>query len=163
MLLTYRHPLVAAVVIGAILIGLAMVLPLLLRVLSSLLRGVSGRVTSWFSAPTASVAIPEWLAPDLRSLQDSVNSQAVPCFARKIPNAPRMKRGYLVFTDRNVYFAHQGVCKAKLRQLDGTGLALTRGLIFDVAGPEQDTGKWSVYLTKDCTAPSYPAVVQASR
>jgi hypothetical protein len=151
-LLTYQHPAVALGVIVAILIGIAIVLPFIVRVLTLMLRGLSGRVTSWFSTPVSSVPPPAWLAPELPGL---AAKQIVPCFARRVPKAPWIKRGYLVFSDSRVHFAYRGLVRPRVVEMECDGLSLNRGVIFDLLGPEADRkNRWSVYLTKDCTAPA---------
>jgi hypothetical protein len=137
--LTYTHPLISLGVTIALLIAVAIVLPLLFRILSFGLHGVIGRISSLFSTRGA-VVPPGWLRQELGS-----DAEAVPCFARRIPKGPWAQYGYLVGKPDRLYFAYRGWVKPRLIALAEGGTRHTRGLLFDTL----EHLEWSVYFTKD--------------
>lgn len=139
--LTYKHPEIAIAVVLVLAIGMVIVLPMIWRVVWFGFHGVAGRIRAFFPASGPQPA-PAWLEQ---------SGDVVPCFARTIPKVPRMRQGYLVLAKDGAHFACKGWFGKKVIAVDAAGLTMKRGLLFDVAA----TGKWTVYLTKDCSrAPS---------
>ncbi len=148
-LLTYQHPMIAAGIVAALLIGIAIAMPFLLRVLTFLASGLAGRISSWFSSSDA-CAIPAWLAPELDRLGSG--RSVYRCFARKVPKAARMRQGYLIVAEKQWYFAFRGWVRPRLIPISSPAPTVDRGLLFDTLGADD----WSVYFTKDCSPGNQP-------
>jgi hypothetical protein len=126
-ILTYKHPAAAIAVVSVLAIAMAVMLPLIWRIVWFGFHGIAGR---------------------FRALVPATGPRdAMPCFARGIPKVARLRRGYLVFGQDSAHFTFQGWFGKREVPIDMAGLQLTRGLLFDVAA----TDKWAVYLTKDCS------------
>ena len=150
-LLTYKHPAVALAVIGALLAGMAIALPYLIRIIKLAFQGITGRIASWFGSPGSGNAAPDWLPPE------QAGGEVYRAFARRVPKAPSLQQGYLIVGKDKAAFAYRGWFKTRVLELDPANLRVTRGLLFDVVAPDAEKGGWSVYLTKDCsTYDRYP-------
>jgi hypothetical protein len=123
--LTYKHPEIAIAVVSVLALGMALVLPLIWRIVRFGFHGVVGRVRALFRVSGA--------------------GDAVPCFARTVPNVPRMRRGHLVIGKDGARFVSKGWFGKREIPIDLAGMKVTRGLLFDVAAGD----RWTVYLTKD--------------
>jgi hypothetical protein len=135
--LTYKHPEIAIAVVVVLVIGMAIVLPLIWRVLRFGFHGVAGRIRALFPG-AGPKPLPEWVG---------ASAEAVPCFARTVAKVPKMRRGYLIFEKDGGHFACHGWLGKKVTPVDTAGLTLTPGLLFDVLA----TDRWTVYVTKDCS------------
>lgn len=125
--LTYQHPRIALGVIGALLVGMAIALPFILRLLNFAFHGLRGRVVSWF--------VPAEAAP------------ALPCFARKVRGAPWLRYGSLTMGTSDAEFAWRG-WRPRAVSLGPPDFVVKRGLLFDTI----EANGWSVYVTKDAAA-----------
>ena len=131
-LLTYQHPQIAAAVTAVLILGIALVLPLILRLLNFAFHGVRGRLASFF-------------LPGTLDLTEA--SIAVPCFARRIPGVPGMRAGTLSLEPSSAQFAYRG-WRSRVIPLEASGVVVKRGLLFDTV----ETEGWSVYVAKDSRA-----------
>ncbi len=143
-LLVYKHPAVAVTLVVIMLIGMALVLPILLRVCALLFWGLRGRLTSLFAAQ-APVLAPEWLSRELGP------QTAYRCFARSVPGVARLKQGYLVQANGKLSFATKGITGAKFVTLDTplNAMQVHRGLLFDLATAQTGKRQTVIYFTKD--------------
>lgn len=133
-LLIYKHPLVALCLVGGLIVGMAIALPMIIRTLVLLWSGLRGRFSSWFAAPNS---------PGLE------DRQVYSCFARRLPGVPRLSKGNLVLqTGQQPRFEYRKWFRARSVLVNPAPGNFTRGLIYDQMGAD---GKWSVYLTKDCS------------
>ena len=96
--LTYKHPEIAIAVVMALVIGMAIVLPLIWRVLRFGFHGVAGRIRALFPG-AGPKPLPEWLGASV---------EAVPCFARTLTKVPKMRSGFLIFEKDGGHFASNG-------------------------------------------------------
>jgi hypothetical protein len=150
--LIYRSPRIALLVLGVILLALAFVTPLLLRVLRFVLRGIGGRILSWIPGrdPFKSVPCPNWLNTRLAQVLPARNEKLYHCFARSVRNAPRMKRGFLVWTPQRQWFACRRLFRPVVVELGAGDAEFHPGMIFDVfaiTGPGRV--RETFYFTKD--------------
>ena len=145
-LLVYKHPAIALVVVIVLLIGMALLLPILLRICTLVFRGLRGRFTSLFTARQPLTA-PDWLSREVAS------ATAYPCFARSVPGIARLKQGYLVQANGRMLFAAKGVLGTKFVSLDGSpeSFDVHRGLIFDIVTVRTGNRAAMLYFTKDCS------------
>lgn len=128
--LAYRHPQIALPVLGAILLGIALLLPLLLRALLFVLAGFRGvlRSLAGWDAPGG---IPEWV--DLKALELTTAGarHALPCFARKVVGLPRLHRAYLVQAEDGWHLLHHRWFRAHSFAFAGDPVRITPGLLWD--------------------------------
>jgi hypothetical protein len=143
-LLTYQHPAIAIGVVVALLAAMAILLPMIVRILRFVSHGVIARIASWFSSRQKE-APPEWLARELNG-----PCEVYRCFARSIPKSPRMQPGYLVFVDGRQLFASRGWIRTRVAPVDFSNLTVSPGVLFDVIS----AGRCSIYMTKDCALPA---------
>lgn len=133
-LLIYKNPLIALCVVGGLIVGMAILLPTIIRVLTFLFSGIKGRFASWFEAPSSA---------------DSESGQVFRAFARRLPGVPRLTKGSLIMqVGQPPRFEYRKWMAARSIPISHPASNFTRGLIFDQMGAD---GKWSVYLTKDCS------------
>ena len=75
------------------------------------------------------------------------------CFARDVQKVPKMKKGYLLWQQDELLFAHLHFFRPRVILLGVTGenaTDLSRGLVFDVLEVVGYTGtRQTFYLTKD--------------
>ena len=131
-LLTYQHPQIAAAVTAILILGIALVLPLILRLLNFAFHGVRGRLASFF-------------LPGTLDLTEA--SLALPCFARRIPGVSGMRAGTLTLEPSGAHFAYRG-WRSRVIPLEASGVLVKRGLLFDTV----ETEGWSVYVAKNSRA-----------
>lgn len=128
--LAYRHPQIALPVLGAILLGLALLLPLLLRALVFVLVGLRGALRSLVGRGDPD-EIPEWV--DLKALELTATGarHALPCFARKVVGLPRFHRAYLVQAEDGWHLVHHRWFRAHSFAFAGDPVRITPGLLWD--------------------------------
>lgn len=157
-LLVYTHPMAALAVLLTLLTAIAIFTPLLYRILVFMMRGVAGRVMSWFPGPgdSAPAVCPAWLEGRLAAIAPARDERVFPCFARSCDRAPKMKRGYLVRTGERYYFAYRAFGKPRVIPLgsdEKRDVSLHTGTLFDVlAVSDARNRKDTVYLAKDWSA-----------
>jgi len=132
--LAYQYPHIAVPVFVLIIVGIAMFVPLLLRILRFLIAGLMGRVVSWFSA-IPSDDVPEWV-PDRKN--------AVRAFARSAKGAPKLASGWLHPASGQFHFRRFGVKKV----LDAGAVepGVNWGLVYNVVRTEAGA---TFYVTKE--------------
>lgn len=141
LMLAYTHPLIALPLLLAIVTGIAIMVPFLLRVLRFLLRTVTGRLLS-FNHPNPDIEIPAWAR---RSGERSVLA-----FVRNGKGLGRLRQIYLglggtetTLRLRSLFGGQKTIAVSKCEEP-------VRGLFLDsIDMTAQDGAKISVYLTKD--------------
>jgi|HubBroStandDraft_4_1064222.scaffolds.fasta_scaffold03303_3 hypothetical protein len=159
--LIYRSPWIALLVLGVILLALALVTPLLIRVLRFVVRGIGGRILSWIPGrdPHKSAPCPNWLNTLLSQVLAARNEKLYYCFARSVRHAPRMKGGYLVWTPHGQWFACRRLFRTVVVELGSRDAVFHSGVIFDVfAVTGRGRVRETLYFTKDC-----PTAFRAAR
>jgi hypothetical protein len=135
LLLAYQHPYIALPVLGALLVAMMMVLPLLLRILRFIIACCLGRLLS-FGADADKSDVPVWMQEHLHG------STPVRLFARK-GRLPRLTMGYLVGED----FFYKRWFRVHKRHIHGLlDATISRGLFAEVILLPDGT---SFYLTKE--------------
>jgi len=134
--LVYQYPMVALPVLLMILVGIAILLPLLLRVARFLVAGLWARVASLLGV-TAAEAAESWVPTQV---------QAVRVFSRKVKGAPRLKPGYLLLYGNRTQFAYRRWGRTKTVDVGALELTPTWGFVFNVL-PCADGA--SFYVTKE--------------
>lgn len=158
-LLVYQHPAVAIGIVVAMLIGIALIAPLLIRAMRLLFHGFAARFRSLFSGRAPAVDTPAWLESELRS-QAAGPWRVRRCFARSVPGISRMKDGYLAMDGGKTVFAAKGLIGAKIVPIEH--VETLRGLVFDLVIAQSGGRRATMYLTKDGEESYKPAAV-ASR
>ncbi len=131
--LAYSHPYVAIPVLVALIFSIALMLPLLFRVLHFLLAGFAGRIMSWVRS-AGRYEVSEWAELAILELDSRGTQQVVRAFARKVKGAPRLKDGFLAHLGGRWHFLHRGLLKTKSIAMDEGGidpLRVTKGLLWD--------------------------------
>lgn len=115
--LVYLHPYVALPVLAALLLLVALVLPLVLRVLNLLLAGLAGWIRTWIPGSRPG-ALPRWAHAALLDLDPDGPDWVGEAFARKAKGAPQLKSGFLARMPHQWVFVHRGLFKAKVLRMD---------------------------------------------
>jgi hypothetical protein len=138
--LAYQYPWVALPVIGAVIVGIAVMLPYLFRVLFFLLRTAWGVLMSW-TEPDPDSEIPAWAAaPGHRVIKGYIRSGKG--LARLRPAYVRLDRDSAVLSSKGWFST-----KTETMKLPGR---LVSGVVLDFLELETADGrKASLYLTKD--------------
>ncbi len=156
LLLAYNYPWVALPIAVTAVVGIALALPFLVRILRFLLRTLTGRLTS-FLRPSRTAEIPAWARP--------AGSDVVLCFVRSGRSLGRLRRAYLARGSEGGVLRWEGAFGKKEVPLREIGSPV-RGLFLDmVEMTAVDGERLSVYITKDwadlVARPAAPA--QAAR
>jgi Domain of unknown function (DUF4126) len=125
LLLVYKYPMAALIVILTLLALIAWLTPLLYRTLRFLFAGMSGRLRSWFAPRTPGAA-------------------AIPCYARRVRGAPLLKKGHLTRAENGIAFCWTRFGRPN-RLLLPSQYSISTGAIYD----QVSTGGARIYLTKD--------------
>ncbi len=131
--LAYSHPTIAIPVLVALILLIALMLPLLFRVLHFLLVGFAGRIMSWVRR-AGRHEVPQWAELAILELDPLGSDHVVRAFARQVKGAPRLKDGYLVHLQGRWNFIYRGLLKPKTVALDEgplDPLRVDQGLIWD--------------------------------
>lgn len=115
--LAYSHPYVAIPVLLTLILSIALMLPLLFRVLHFLLVGFTGRVRSWFWQADRH-QVPQWAELAILALDAKGSQCVVRAFARQVKGAPRLKDGFLAYLGGRWHFFHSGLWKTRDVLLD---------------------------------------------
>lgn len=135
LLLAYQHPYIALPVLGALLVAMVAVLPLLLRILRFVVACVLGRLFSFWAHADKS-DVPVWIQEQARG------EVPVRLYVRK-GRFPRLVLGYLVGRE----FLYKSWFRVRKRPIDGlTSATVSRGLFAEVILLADGT---SFYLTKE--------------
>ena len=134
--LVYQYPMVALPVLLVILVGIAILLPLLLRVARFLVAGLWGRLASLVGV-TPTEAADDWVPTQV---------QAVRVFSRKVKGAPRLKPGYLLLYGNRTQFAYRRWGRTKTVDVGAPESTPMWGFVFNVV---PCAGGASFYVTKE--------------
>ncbi len=136
LVLVYQYPMVALPVLLVIVVGIAILLPLLLRVARFLVAGLWGRVVSIVClTPTE---VPEgWVPTQVR---------AVRVFSRIVKGAPRLKPGHLLLYGNRTQFVYRSWGRTKTLDVGAPESTPTWGFVFNVV---PCAGGASFYVTKE--------------
>ena len=136
LVLAYTHPYIALPVLGAILLVIALLLPLVGRVLRFLLAGLGGWLMSWVGGAGLR-GRPGWLARALPALGvEGGTQQTVLAFARRVKGVPRLKEGFLARSGDQWLFLYRRFLRTRVARLDegpGESLGWGRGFFWDTA------------------------------
>jgi hypothetical protein len=143
LLLAYSYPWIALPLLLAMVVGIAMALPFLFRVLGFLLRTLQGRLLS-FVSPDAASEIPAWARES--------GSTMVLGFIRSGKGLGRLRRAYWKLRPGEGSLRVKGWLGSKAMELKPPGQHV-EGLFLDyVELPTKDGNLISIYLTKDWAA-----------
>lgn len=141
--LTYKHPEIAVPLISALIIGVLVLLPVLLRVLRFTRRGVGGRVASWVSEASRN-DLPAWV--------NDLHGDAIRCYFRSGGRMRRLKEVYVVRNGAVWWLAEKRLLKSACEPLQVTSTAITSGLLYDVLILRNGNAEQSFYVTKEWSA-----------
>jgi hypothetical protein len=110
LMLVNQHPLAAILVVIACLALIVLLGPLLFRTIIMFLRGVAGRAVFWNSDPPIP---PAWLSRLIAESGVPARCDVYPAFARSVPGAPRVKKGFLLCADSETMFAWRSWFRSK--------------------------------------------------
>jgi hypothetical protein len=104
--LMYTYPWAALGVVLVLIVVMAVITPLLFRMIRFLLSGVAGTLASWFGSHEAALeAVPDWLDKKLSSGETGARPRIYPAYARNVPGAPSFQPGYLIVLPGKMQFA----------------------------------------------------------
>jgi hypothetical protein len=158
--LMYTYPWVALGIVLVLIALMAVITPLLFRMIRFLLAGVAGVVGNWSGAHDAPLSpAPDWLATKFRDSASAAKLRVYPCYARKVPGAPSFQPGYLVVHPEGLHFAFRTLFRTGTMPLatsPSPGCSFQRRILFDVVAI--DTGRSPAMV---CVAKSWSAALQA--
>jgi hypothetical protein len=117
LVLAYAHPYLALPLLGALVLLIALLLPLGFRVMDFLLTGLAGRAMSWVKQARRH-EVPRWVELALLEADPSGSDWVARAFARKAKGVPRLKDGYLARIGNRWGFVHRGLFRAKVVLMD---------------------------------------------
>jgi hypothetical protein len=139
--LMYTYPWVALGVVLALIALMAVITPLLLRLIRFLISGLAGSAASWFGSHEKPLDyVPDWLEQKLAGAQTGDTSKTgpkpriYPAYARNVPGAPSFQPGYLVALPGNLQFAFTTLFRRALVPLSDNPAAacsFERRLLFN--------------------------------
>ena len=134
--LMYTYPWVALGVLLVLMTLMAVITPLLFRMIRFLLSGVAGTLASWFGAREAPLdSIPTWLEERLSGGGAKAKPSVFPAYARNVPGAPSFQPGYLVVSPGGPQFAFATIFRRGLVPLSekpSAACSLERRLLFNL-------------------------------
>jgi hypothetical protein len=134
--LMYTYPWVALGVVLVLIALMAVITPLLFRMIRFLLSGVAGTLASWFGSRDAPLdSIPGWLEERLSDGGTRAKLRVFPAYARNVPGAPSFQPGYLIVLPGKMQFAFTTLFRNGLVPLtDSPSLACSfeRRLLFNL-------------------------------
>lgn len=140
LLLAYNYPWIALPIALTAVVGIAIAIPYLLRILRFLLRTLGGRLGS-FADPDVEGEIPEWAT--------QAGARTTLCFIRSGKSLGKLRPAYLSRQGAGAVLRLEGAIKRKeiaIKQLDQP----MRGLFLNMIEMTASDGtRMSVYLTKD--------------
>jgi hypothetical protein len=134
LLLAYNYPWIALGVVIAILAVMAMVAPLLFRILRIGWNGFRGRLVSWTGS----------FEPEAEDWINAGSSAFTKAFARTCPGVRRLQAGYIVW-DRQPRFVYRRWFRVQEKKLAPSAWSWSKGVIYNVAA----CGDTSFYITKE--------------
>jgi hypothetical protein len=149
--LVYLHPYVAIPVLLGLLALIALLLPLVLRLLNFLAAGLAGKARSWMPG-MESAPVPNWAGLVLKELDPAGPLWIGEAYAGQVKGVPRLKPGYLARMPGQWVFVHRGLGRAKAVPMDASqpaAVGLDRYFLWDSLNLAQKGGVQNVLLTKD--------------
>ncbi len=133
--LVYTHPYIALPVLAAILVLIALLLPLAFRVVNFLLSSLGGRIRSWVNQ-AGRQDVPRWVELALLEVEPLEAAWVGRAFARRVKGAPRLREGYLARIGNRWVFIHRGIFRTKAILMEEgrrEPVRLDTGLFWDCA------------------------------
>lgn len=138
--LMYTYPWVALGVVLVLIVLMAVITPLLFRLIRFLLSGLAGSVASWFGSHDKPLYyVPDWLEQKLASVQTTAKPRVYPAYSRNVPGAPSFQPGYLVVLPDKLLFAFTTLFRNGVAPLsDDPSLACSfeKRLLFNLVAVE---------------------------
>ena len=158
--LMYTYPWVALGVVLVLIVLMAVITPLLFRMIRFLLAGVVGAVGSAFGAHDAPRrVVPDWLVRKYPGAGAAAQTRIYPCYSRKIPGAPSFQGGYLVVLPGGLHFAFRTLFRSgfvPLAENPDAACSFQRRILFDVMAVEAVRSPVLI-----CVAKNWSRAVQA--
>ncbi len=146
--LMYTYPLVALGVVLSLIVLMAVITPLLFRLIRFLISGLAGSVASWFGSHDKPLYyVPDWLEQKLASAQTGDTSETgtkpcvYPAYARSVPGAPSFQPGYLIVLPGKLQFAFTTLFRQSLVPLTdnpSAACSFERRLLFNLVAVESE-------------------------
>jgi len=133
--LAYAHPRIALCVLAALLLFIAMLLPLVLRVFRFTLTSLAGRIMAWVRSAERR-QVPRWVELALLEVDSGGADWVGRAFARRVKGVPRLRGGYLARLGNRWIFIHRGVLGTKVLQMEEgrrEPARLDAGMLWDSA------------------------------
>jgi len=151
--LMYTYPWVALGVVLVLIALMAVIAPLLFRMIRFLLAGVAGVVASSFGTRDASLSpAPDWLTTKFPGSESAANARIYPCYARKVPGAPSFQPGYLVVFPGGLHFAFRTLLRSgfvPLGESPQPACSFQRRLLSDVIAVDTGRSPALICVAKD--------------
>jgi hypothetical protein len=138
--LMYTYPWVALGILLVLIAVMAVITPLLFRMIRFLLSGVAGTLANWFGPHDAPLdAIPDWLDEKLAGGEAGARPRVYPAYARNVPGAPSFQPGYLVVFPGKLQFAFTTLFRQSvipLSENSSAACSFERRLLFNLIAVE---------------------------
>jgi hypothetical protein len=151
LMLAYHNPVVASIVLSAVVLLMAFFIPRLLRTLGFLFSSLAGRVRSWFG-PAAPASAPAWVLERALAADPSGRFRILEAYAKVVKGAPRLADGFLVRSEKGWHFVYRGLFRSRTVDLDEgrlEPLRTDRGWFYDTLHFSREGKVMSFYVTKD--------------
>ena len=106
LVLAFTHPVPALIILALLILGIALLLPMLGRVLRFMLRALGGRIRAFFTVADRE-ELPAWAADAVHPLDPESRGAVAQGFAWTLKGVPRLREGWLVGAHAEWHF----VCK----------------------------------------------------
>ncbi len=140
LILSYKHPEIAVPLLVALIIGVFILLPVLLRVLRFTLAGIGGRISSWTSE-SSNTDVPQWAMLD--------TATGLRCYFRSGGRMRRLKEAYLLKKGHSWTLTEKKLFKPTNESLLVTSTSVAQGLLYDTITLRNGNSEQSFYITKE--------------
>jgi Domain of unknown function (DUF4126) len=158
--LMYSYPWIALGVVLVLIALMAVITPLLFRMIRFLVAGIAGVFAGSFGTHDKPLSLfPDWLVAKLPADENVANQRVYPCYARRVPGAPSFQPGYLVVGPGGLHFGFRKLFRSgvvRLAESSDAACSFERRVVFDVIAV--DSGRDGALL---CVAKNWSAAVQA--
>lgn len=147
--LVYTYPWVALAVLIVLIVGMAIVTPMLLRTLRFVLASLFGFL---FGSRSLNGEVPpETVARELESIAPGAAWRVFPAFGRSLPGVARLGRGFLAVSDGQTVFLRDGLLAPTVLKLGPpSGVDVESGLICEIVRARLESGsEGRICLTKN--------------
>ncbi|MCE1228218.1 MAG: DUF4126 domain-containing protein, partial [Firmicutes bacterium] len=127
--LAYSHPYIAIPVLVALLLVIALLLPLVSRTINLLLAGLSGV----FMAPVKRPGrhdLPQWVDLAMLERDPPGHGVAMRAFARRVKGVSRLRDGYLVNVDGQWSFLYRAFFRTKVLELESGPVRVDKRMLW---------------------------------